>query len=466
MKKLSNIFALVVVILGFFAVFNSYAQEGLSVDFEGEKQVKNKLLGVTPEEDNLVTNNTSQFQGALTTATATLVPNIFEGYGDVDAMDNVSPMIKGGVISSIDRSMNTLYMSTPTINVFAHLAEEWIPAYDRTSSGIYAAQQSGYEELMDSGIADIWASMRNISYVFFILVMLAAGFMIMFRHKLGGQTLVTLGNALPNVIISLILVTFSFAIAGIIIDLGGVLMVIVQDVLGLSDYISTHSLWSLMSVFFHGTGKILGVVGVGGAALATTIIGILGILGIIGASATNPVGWFILGGVGIITLAVILLIVGVVLVGSVMVLITLVKAYVGILLNVILAPLQLAVAAIPGNQEMIKTWFNNLMRNVMVFPVVFFLINLPLAIADKTNLNLGFPEKLVYVDSISDANGMDGLAALFVFILQIIIFFYAAQAPKYLEAIFPPSSPKAVQEGMAAAKGGLSKIPLVGGLFK
>lgn len=466
MKKLSNIFALVIVIIGFFTVFNAYAQEGLTVDFEGEKEVKNTLLGVIAEEDNLVTNNTSQFQGALTTATATLLPDIFVGNEDVKAMENVSPIIKNGVISSLDNSMNTLYMSTPTINVYAHLAEEWVPAYDSTSSSIYAAQDSGYDELMDSGIADIWASMRNISYVFFILVMLAAGFMIMFRHKLGGQTLVTLGNALPNVIISLILVTFSFAIAGIIIDLGGVMMILVQDVLGLTDYVSTHSLWSLMGVFFHGTGRVLGFSVTGGAALATTIIGILGIFGIIGASATNPIGWFVLGGAGIITLAVILLIVGVVFVGSVMVLITLVKAYVGILLNVILAPLQLAVAAIPGNQEMIKTWFNNLMRNVMVFPVVFFLINLPLAIADKANLNLGFPEKLVYVDSIPDANAMDSLTAIFIFVLQIIIFFYAAQAPKYLEAVFPPSSPKAVQEGLSAAKGGLSKIPLVGGLFK
>jgi hypothetical protein len=468
MKRLTNILALAVIIIGFFGVFNVYAQESINVDFEGEKKVKNTLLGVSPEEDNLVTNNTNQFQGALTTATATLLPEIFEGFEEVQAMDDVSPMTKNGVISTLDNSMNTLYTSTPTINLYAHLAQEWVPGYDKTTSGIYAAQQSGYEELMDSGIAGIWANIRNISYVFFILVMLVAGFMIMFRHKLGGQTLVTLGNALPNVILSLILVTFSFAIAGLIIDLGGVLMVVIQDILGLNDYVSTHSLWSLMGVFFHGTGRVLGIVGTGGAALAATIIGVKGVLAAsaVGAAATNPAGWFILGGVGIVALLLILLVVGIVFVGSVMVLITLIKAYVGILLNVILAPLQLAAGAMPGNQAMVKNWFNNLLRNVMVFPVVFFLINLPLAIADTSNLNLGFPEKLVYMDSIPDANGMDGLAALFIFLLQIVIFFYAAQVPKYLEAIFPPATPKAIQEGMSAAKGGLSKIPLVGGIFK
>jgi hypothetical protein len=123
-------------------------------------------------------------------------------------------------------------------------------------------------------------------------------------------------------------------------------------------------------------------------------------------------------------------------------------------------------SAIPGNQQWIKNWFNSLFRNVLTFPVVFFLINLPLAMADATNLNLGFPEKLVYVDSISDTNGMNGAAAIFIFIMQIFVYFYAAKVPKFLEAIFPPNTPKAVQEGMAAAKGSLAKIPIVGGLFK
>ena len=35
-----------------------------------------------------------------------------------------------------------------------------------------------------------------------------------------------------------------------------------------------------------------------------------------------------------------------------------------------------------------------------------------------------------------------------------------------LEAIFPPSTPKPIQEGLAAAKGAMSKIPVVGPIFK
>lgn len=464
MKKIINILTVVILILGFFGVFNIYAYEGLKVDFQAEKQIKNNSLEVDENEDNLVTNINSQWLGGLTTIGITAIPQIFSGYERVKAMENVSPFIKDGVIASLDDGINTLYAGTGSVNLYAHLAEEWIPGYDQGESGIYAAnQESGYQELMNAGIVDIWANIRNLSYIFFIIIMIVAGFMIMFRHKIGGQTLVTLGNALPNVILSLILVTFSFAIAGLIIDLGGIVMVLVQEILGLNDYVSTHSLWSLMTVFFHGTGRVLTVAGTGGVGLAATIIGILGIVGVLG---TNPAGWFVLGGVGIITLLVVLFIVGVVFVGSIMVLWTLIKSYVGLLLNVILAPIQLTLGAIPGNQQTIKAWFNSILRNVATFPVVFFLINLPLAMAQSANLKLGFPEKLVYVDSISDIKGMDALTAVFIFFVQMFVYFYAAKVPKFLEAIFPPSTPKAMQEGMAAAKGSLSKIPLVGGLFK
>jgi hypothetical protein len=35
----------------------------------------------------------------------------------------------------------------------------------------------------------------------FVIVMIIAGFMIMVRNKIGGQTMVTLGNVLPNVLL-------------------------------------------------------------------------------------------------------------------------------------------------------------------------------------------------------------------------------------------------------------------------
>jgi len=69
-----------------------------------------------------------------------------------------------------------------------------------------------------SPILKLWEISRNTTYLFFIVIFVAIGFMIMFRSKLNPQTTVNIQLALPKIIISLILVTFSFAICGFIID--------------------------------------------------------------------------------------------------------------------------------------------------------------------------------------------------------------------------------------------------------
>ncbi|MDO8609210.1 MAG: hypothetical protein Q7R95_01560 [bacterium] len=65
----------------------------------------------------------------------------------------------------------------------------------------------------------IWVAMRDLAYVVLVLIIIAAGFMIMFRMKLNPQTVISLENALPKIVVTLIIITFSFAIAGFLIDL-------------------------------------------------------------------------------------------------------------------------------------------------------------------------------------------------------------------------------------------------------
>ncbi len=69
------------------------------------------------------------------------------------------------------------------------------------------------------GYLKIWEVFRNFSYLLIVLLLVFVGFMIMFRWQIGGQTLVTIENALPRIVITLILITLSFPIAGAMIDL-------------------------------------------------------------------------------------------------------------------------------------------------------------------------------------------------------------------------------------------------------
>lgn len=81
----------------------------------------------------------------------------------------------------------------------------------------YAAEGIGFGSIQP--FSKIWVAFRDISYVFLVLVIIAIGFMVMFRMKLNPQTVIGVENALPRIVIALILITFSFAIAGFLIDL-------------------------------------------------------------------------------------------------------------------------------------------------------------------------------------------------------------------------------------------------------
>lgn len=93
----------------------------------------------------------------------------------------------------------------------------------------YAAEGFGFAVIRP--YANLWKIFRDIAYMFLVLVIVALGFMIMFRMKLNPQTVISVENALPRIVIALILITFSFAIAGFMIDLMYVSIVLIVSIL-------------------------------------------------------------------------------------------------------------------------------------------------------------------------------------------------------------------------------------------
>lgn len=89
--------------------------------------------------------------------------------------------------------------------------------------------------------AEIWKLFRDISFMLLVVFLMIVGFMIMFRTKLNPQTVISVENALPKIVISLILITFSFAIAGFLIDLMYIITSIMISVMSKNDtyYVST-----------------------------------------------------------------------------------------------------------------------------------------------------------------------------------------------------------------------------------
>src|SRR3989338_3151683 len=67
-------------------------------------------------------------------------------------------------------------------------------------------------------VLEIWRIFRNVAYVFISVLLVAFGFLVMFRYKIDPRTIITVSDALPKTIVALILVPFSFAISGLFVD--------------------------------------------------------------------------------------------------------------------------------------------------------------------------------------------------------------------------------------------------------
>lgn len=363
--------------------------------------------------------------------------------------EDLPQSMRRGLLGVAEDGVMALFNNQPRIDVLAHLSEEWVPGY-KESNAVYAG---GYKDLQDSGISSLWSTTRNIAYAGYVIIMIIVGFMIMFRNKIGGQMMVTVGNAIPKIIISLILVTFSFAIIGLIIDIGGIATNMVAAIYYRNDLaksIEVTNPWSLFGEIFSSSGLAVG----------SGITGGLGLAGIVGLMFfSGPVGW-ILAGLGLLLVG--LIVSGIILVGAIKLWITLIKAYLGILINVVTAPLAIMASSIPGNDAMMANTFKSALRNALVFPLAYAIVNLPYYIADR-GISLTFPNTLTGVQGGSESTFLSGAL---IGIAKIVAVYAAGSAPNILKGLIPATASKSGIDVSKSLQEGMSKVPFLGGMFK
>lgn len=364
--------------------------------------------------------------------------------------EDLPQSMRRGLLGVAEDGVMALFNNQPRIDVLAHLSEEWVPGY-KESNAVYA---SGYKDLQDSGISSLWSTTRNIAYAGYVIIMIIVGFMIMFRNKIGGQMMVTVGNAIPKIIISLILVTFSFAIIGLIIDVAGVATNMVAAIYYRNDLVKSIEVtnpWSLFGEIFKSSSFSTGLSSTGG------VLGLGAIIGLI--AGTGPVGW-VIGGLALAIVALIL--VGIILVGAIKLWIVLIKAYLGILINVVTAPLAIMASSIPGNDAMMANTFKSALRNALVFPLAYAIVNLPYYIADR-GISLTFPNTLTGVQGGSESTFLSGAL---IGIAKIVAVYAAGSAPNILKGLIPATASKSGIDVSKSLQEGMSKVPFLGGMFK
>ncbi len=231
-------------------------------------------------------------------------------------------------------------------------------ALDKIGVANTYAQGFGYYSLVP--FLGLWRVFRNLAYVFFTVIIIVIGFMILFRQKIGNQAAVTAQQALPRIVVALLLVTFSYAIVGFLIDIMYWIMYAFASFTNLSNSneIVNANFGALGDLVLSGSLKNA----YSGISELTKQV----LSGFTGNTLGGMLGW--IGGVlGTLIVAIVMV------VNLFWLLFVLLKSYATVLLNLVFAPMTLMLYAIPG-VDTFKKWIMSIVANLSPFVVVFFML--------------------------------------------------------------------------------------------
>lgn len=245
------------------------------------------------------------------------------------------------------------------ISYFLSTAQRWhlIPE---------AKAQEGFGFTALSPVLGLWRATRNIAYAFAVIAVLVLAFMIMFRVKISPQVVITAQSALPKIAIALVLITFSYAIAGFMIDLVYVAIGLLSLVVSNSGILtfSQPEAFKILTDGYWGMGGLglIAAYGMGfSLVLLATIFAVLGPASLMGGLISMAIAPLIF--------AIIFLLVIAFLFAALKLLWTLLKTYVNILLLIIFAPLQISLGIFSSSAGF-GSWLRGLLANLAVYPVV------------------------------------------------------------------------------------------------
>lgn len=260
-----------------------------------------------------------------------------------------------GALAASGRMVASLYAVPPVsgVNYMAEKFQKFNPVQP-----VYAQDSGiGFDTLKP--VEKVWTAFRNMSYVAFTIVFVIIGFMIMLRSKISPQAVATVQDSLPRIVVALILVTFSYAIAGLMIDIMFLLLNVVINLLdgaGLISRANTNFVFN-QSIFGLGFSLMKPVFSV----VFESMVGIIEKL--VKMDILNKILGFFGGGLAGIVAGIALFYV------MFRVFFMLLMAYVSIVLLTIFAPFILLFQALPGNNGA-KEWFKQIAANIAVFPTV------------------------------------------------------------------------------------------------
>jgi hypothetical protein len=372
----------------------------------------------------------------------------------------------------------------------------------------------GFDALLP--IQGMWRASRDMAFGLFVVAAIIFSFMIMFRVKISPQVVISVQSAIPKLVIALVLVTFSYAIAGLLIDL----MYVVYGIISVAGTgfvpfgnVSAPGMFQFLTKGQVGFGFLetnLGVIGLIAVYLILFpiffIIALYLALGALISTVAAAITLLTPLSIVMATVGVLLLIIAIILTiwNSVKILWALLKAFVNILLLTIFAPLQIVAGTIIpgfGFGQWVKSFASNLAVYIttsllFLFTYVFLLLGLKSgsdAVIGSSNILEGIGRFIfgtaITVGGVGEragwpplAGGAEGFMGLLLLGVSFVLFTLIPKATEIVqglisgrpfaygtaigEAMTPITGPTKYVGGLAAREYGLPAIGLGAGYVR
>lgn len=306
----------------------------------------------------LILRNTSGSTGILT---CLMSGDLSACTGDIqNALDSLSSTNEGNTTGQKnDESLLKLVFARKSMSGIYYIKDR-IARFSPVKEA--EAQSAGYGFKVLEPIQPLWRATRNAAYALLTIVVVVFAFMIMFRVKINPQTVVSVQSSIPKVVSALILITFSYAIAGFLIDLIYVVIGILSLIIGSIGSSNPNAVYTLMTTGAPWIGGgILGVIAMYSVLFFWTLLATM----FSGHLLTN----FLLGPFILFMFFLLIIIAGVMLfIIFCKTLWLLLKTLTMFYLQVIAGPLMILFGTVSGKGA--GSWIKGVFANLAVYPTI------------------------------------------------------------------------------------------------
>lgn len=175
------------------------------------------------------------------------MPYVIEAFMKMRTIFNlVNPLTMKGPVSGLAEVIGQSPISG--INYTKHLISKFNPVTEVRAQGF------GFNTGANA-ILSLWKISRDFCFGLLVLATIVMAFMIMFRVKISPQVVISVQSSIPKLITALILITFSYAIAGFAIDLMYVVIGLISAMITGAG-LSSHDMSKLFVEFTTGENAI------------------------------------------------------------------------------------------------------------------------------------------------------------------------------------------------------------------